>query len=147
MSARVFCPEERKEEAKKNEIREEGETIELYPKGGLMIMHSDKFSDKETENNVGKLQNLKNERHREEMEEITIERRNKDAETLRRGREEIDRSNQKNKEKEALLEKMLQTIQRLELEVKERRKTTRNEEEKIDFFPQWKPPQGLIGET
>ena len=34
MSARVFCPKEKKEEAKKNEASEEGETIGLYPKGG-----------------------------------------------------------------------------------------------------------------
>ena len=32
-SARVFCPEEKKEEAKKNEKREESETIELFPRG------------------------------------------------------------------------------------------------------------------
>ena len=54
VSVRVFCPEEKKEEAKKNEIREEGETIELYPKEGLVTRHSDKFSDKGLENNVGK---------------------------------------------------------------------------------------------
>ena len=53
VSARVFCPEEKKE-AKKNEAGEEGETIGLYPKGGLMTIYSDKFSDKELRNDVGK---------------------------------------------------------------------------------------------
>ena len=47
VSARVFCPEEKKEEAKRNEIREEGETIELYPKVGLVTIHSDKANLKE----------------------------------------------------------------------------------------------------
>ena len=54
VSARVFCPEEKKEETKSNKARAEDETIGLYPKGGLMTIHSDKFSDKGLENNVGK---------------------------------------------------------------------------------------------
>ena len=64
VSARVFCPEEKKEEAKRNEIKEEGETIELYPKGGLMTIYSDKFSDKELGNDVKKLRNPATERRK-----------------------------------------------------------------------------------
>ena len=41
---------------------------------------------------------------------------------------------------------MLQAVWRLEQEEEERRKPVLNEEEKIDFFPQWKPQQGVIGE-
>ena len=54
-------------------------------------------------------------------------------ETLRLVREEVTRIHQENKDREALLEKG--------------RKTIREEEEKIDFSPQWKPPQGVIEET
>ena len=45
MSARAFSPAREKEETEKNEGREEGELIELYPQGGLMVIHSDKSSD------------------------------------------------------------------------------------------------------
>ena len=39
----------------KSEGRKEGETIELYPKGGLMVIHSDKCSDKVPESNREKI--------------------------------------------------------------------------------------------
>ena len=48
VSAGEFC------QTKKREGRKEGEAIELYPKGGLMTIHSEKFGDKGLENNVGK---------------------------------------------------------------------------------------------
>ena len=48
MSAKVFSPAE-KEETEKNAGRRGGETIELYPKGGLMVIHSEKCSDKASE--------------------------------------------------------------------------------------------------
>ena len=96
MSAGEFC------QTKKSEGRKEGEAIELYPKGGLMTIHSEKFSDKGLENNVGKsvmrsdkfsdkglenyigkLRNSTQERREGEMEEITIEMRSRDEATLR----------------------------------------------------------------
>ena len=81
------------------------------------------------------------------MEEITVEKRSRDEATLRLEREETARIHQENKDSEALLEKLVKTIQRLELEAEERRKTIKKEEKKIDFFPQWKTPQGVIEET
>ena len=42
VSAKVFCPKEKKEETESNKERAEDEIIELYPKGGLMSIHSDK---------------------------------------------------------------------------------------------------------
>ena len=44
MSARVFSPAKRKEETKKSKEREEGELMELYPQGGLMVIDNDKSS-------------------------------------------------------------------------------------------------------
>ena len=44
VSAKVFSPAEEKEETEKSEGREEGEPIELYLQGGLMVKHSDKCS-------------------------------------------------------------------------------------------------------
>ena len=43
-----------KGEIEKKAGRRAGETIELYPKEGLMTIYSEKFSDKELENGVGK---------------------------------------------------------------------------------------------
>ena len=140
VSARVFCPEEKKEEAKKNEAREEGETIGLYPKGGLMtiysdkfsdkelrndvgksIIHSDKFSDKGLENDVKKRRNPATERRKGEIEEIAVGKRSMNNETLRLVGEEVTRIQQEKKDHEALVGKG--------------RKRIREEEEKIDFFP------------
>ena len=55
MSAEVFYPAKEKEETEKSEGRKEGETIELYPKGGLMVIHGDKCSDKVPESNREKI--------------------------------------------------------------------------------------------
>ena len=54
VSARVFHPQEKKGAQKNHERMDKSETIELNPKGGLVTIHSDKFSDKGQENNVGK---------------------------------------------------------------------------------------------
>ena len=54
MSAGVFSPAKEKEETEKSKGREEGEPIKLYPQGGLMVIHSDKFSDKVPGSNMGR---------------------------------------------------------------------------------------------
>ena len=58
---------------------------------------------------------------------------------------EKDSADQKRREFEEALVIALQAIRRLEQE-EEQRKPILNEEKKIDFFPQWKPQQGVIGE-
>ena len=56
-----------------------------------------------------------------------------DLETLRMVREEVTRIQLENRNRETSLGK--------------ERKTIMGEEEKIDFFPQWQPPQGVVEET
>ena len=74
-----------------------------------------------------------------------IVQRIRDADTLQRLSYEKDRADQKCRELEETLVIALQAIRRLEQE--EQRKPVLIEEEEIDFFPQWKPQQGVIGET
>ena len=50
------------------------------------------------------------------------------------------------KEHEEGLARNLQRIQELEQEVRSK-KSAREEEEKIDFFPAWKPAQGVMKNT
>ena len=71
MSAKVFSPAEEKEETEKSKGRREGETIELYPKGGLMVIHSDKCSDKVPESNREKILVSQSEVFKDTMKEIT----------------------------------------------------------------------------
>ena len=52
VSARAFHPQEKKGEQKKHEQMDEGETIELYPKGGVMAINGTKLSVKKAERNV-----------------------------------------------------------------------------------------------
>ena len=48
VSAGVFYPaREKEEETEKNEGGKEGEQMKLYPQSGLMVIHSDRLSDKE----------------------------------------------------------------------------------------------------
>ena len=128
-----YCSEE--EEAKENEISEEGENMELYPKGGLVTIHNDQFSDKGLENNVGKSVMHSDKAHlRErgftEVTSLTLPLQ------LRMEKEETARIHQENKDSETLFAKLVETIPGLDLEAEERSKTIRKEEEKIDFFPQ-----------
>ena len=46
VSARAFHPREKKREQEKHKRKVEGETIELYPKGGLVTRHSGKSERK-----------------------------------------------------------------------------------------------------
>ena len=55
MSAGVFSPAKEKEETEKSEGREEGEPVELYPQGGLMVIRSYKLSDTGSENSKEKI--------------------------------------------------------------------------------------------
>ena len=71
MSAKVFSPAEEKEETEKSEGRRESETMELYPKGGLMVIHSDKCSDKVPESNREKILVSQSEVFKDTMKEIT----------------------------------------------------------------------------
>ena len=70
--------------------------------------------------------------------------------------DEIDRTDQKNRELEESLGKALQAIKRLEARVQadkicksreEQRKPILDEGKKVDFFPQWTPQQGVVKET
>ena len=70
MSAKVFSPEE-KGEIEKNAGRGERETIELYPQGGLMVIHSEKCSDKASESNREKILMPQSEVFKNNLEEIT----------------------------------------------------------------------------
>ena len=47
VSAGVFYPAREKEETEKNEGGKEGEQMKLYPQSGLMVIHSDRLSNKE----------------------------------------------------------------------------------------------------
>ena len=61
MSAGVFSPAKEKEETEKSKGREEGEPIELYPQGGLMVIHSEKCIDKVPGSNMEKIFPLQSE--------------------------------------------------------------------------------------
>ena len=120
---------EAEEEMKRIKGRKEGKPIGLYPKGGLMVINSDMLSDKGTGNCVEKIRTWTKDVCKNRLEEKVIEWRNKDAETIRRGREEIVRIMQEIKEQKEIL----QNIRRLEQEEEKRRKPVLNEEKKIDF--------------
>ena len=47
VSAGVFYPAREKEETEKNKGRKEGEQMKQYSQSGLMVIHSDRLSDKE----------------------------------------------------------------------------------------------------
>ena len=83
------------------------------------VMHSDKFSDKELGNDVKKLQNPATER-----------------------REEDEKMRQIVKEHEEGMARLRQRIRKLEQEER-RLKDVQEKEGRIDFFPTWKPAQGV----
>ena len=114
MSARVFSPAKEKEETEKNEGREEGELMELYPQGGLMEIHSDKSSDKDMESSAERILPLQHELFKDILEEITTVMIDMDAEALQQAKEELARDEQRNKELAESLRIALQTLQRLE---------------------------------
>ena len=132
MSAEVFSPSKEKEETEKSEGREEGETVELYPQGGLMAIHSDKSSDKGPENRIEKILPSTSKVIKDSLEETAIGQRIRDEETIQKLRDETGRSDQKTREFEKALGIALQTIQRLEKE-EERRKPVLNEEKKKKY--------------
>ena len=82
--------------------------------------------------------------NQDRLEANVSEQKDKEEETIDRRREESDRMQQMIKEHEEGMARDLQRIKELEQEVR-RRKSAREEEEKIDFFPAWKPAQGFFG--
>ena len=92
MSARVFSPAKEKEETEKSKGREEGKPVELYPKGGLMTMHSDKSSDKGPENRIEEILPSTSKVFKDSLKEIAIVQRIRDTETLQRLSNEKDRA-------------------------------------------------------
>ena len=153
--SRIFSPAKEKEETEKSEGREEGELIELYPKGGLMVIHSDKSSDKDKEKSAERILPSQHELFEDILEEMTTVRIDTEAEELQGVKEELARDEQRNTIFSESLRIALHTLQRLEARVQaaeigeqreERRKLILNEEKKIYFFLQWEPQQGVIGE-
>ena len=110
-----------------------------------MAIHKDKSSDKGLENRIEKILPLASKVFKDSLEEIAIVQRIRDEKTIQRLRDETDRADQKTREFEKALGIALQAIQRIEKE-EEQRKPVPNEEKKIDFFPKWKPQQGVIRE-
>ena len=114
VSTGVFSPAKEKEETEKSKGREEGAPIELYPQGGIMVIHSDKLSDRGPENSIEKILSSQSKVFKDSLEEIAPVLRNMDAETLQRMSDERDRTDQKNRELEESLGIALQVIKRLE---------------------------------
>ena len=81
MSAGEFC------QTKKSKGRKEGEQLELYPKGGLMVSHSDKCSDNVPESNREKILALQSEVFKYIPEEITPIPSNIELEMLKQWKE------------------------------------------------------------
>ena len=111
-----------------------------------MAIHSDKSSEKGPENRIEKILPSTSKVFKDSMKEIVIVQRIRDAETLHTLSNEKDRADQRTREFEKALVIALQAIRRLEQE-EEQRKPVLNKEKKINFFPWWKPQQGVIGET
>ena len=125
VSARVFSPEKGKEETEKSEGREEGELMELYPQGGLMVIHSDKSSDKDPESSAERILLSQHELFEDILEEIAPVRITMDAVTLQRVRDGMARDEQRNRELEVSLRIALQTLQRLEARVQAAERRTK----------------------
>ena len=113
----VFSPAKEKEETDKSEGMEVGEPIELYPQGGLMVIHSDKCCDKVPGSNREKIFLSQSEMFMDILEEIAPVLRNMDAEMLKQRSEDRNRTDQKNRELEDSLGIALQAIKRLEARV------------------------------
>ena len=93
MSAKVFSPAKEKEEREKSEGRKKGETIELYPKGGLMVIHSDKCSDKVPGSNREKIFISQSEVFKDTLEEIAPIPIKMEVEMLKQWNKERDLKN------------------------------------------------------
>ena len=146
VSAGAFRPREEKGEKKNHERMEEVGTLELYPKGGLMVINETKLRNEKAERYVEKMHIQEKEVNQDRLEANVSEQKDKEEETINRRREESNRMRQMIKEHEEGMARDLQRIKELEQEVR-RRKSAREEEEKIDFFPAWKPVQGVMENT
>ena len=83
MSAKAFSPAREKEETEKNKGREEGELKELYPQGGLIVIHSDKSSDKDKESSTERILPSQYELFEDILEEMTTVRKDMEPEDER----------------------------------------------------------------
>ena len=156
MTAKVFSPAKAKEETEKSQGRKEGETIELYPKGRLMVIHSDKCSDKVPGGNRAKISISQSELSKDTLEEIAPIPSNMEVEMLKQWDKERDRADQRNRGLEESLGIALQAIKRLG-EIMQAKKSGRAREEQsipvleegkeVDFFQQGKSQQGVVEET
>ena len=99
-----------------------------------MAIRRDKSSDKGPKNRIQKILPLTGKVFKDSLEE-----------TLQRLSNEKDRADQKTRECKKALVIALQTLQRLEQE-EEQKITFLNKEKNIDFFPQWRPQQGVLRE-
>ena len=134
MSAKVFSPEKEKEETEKSVGRREGETIELYPpQGGLMVIHRDKCSDKVPGGNREKIFISKIEVFNDTLEDIAPIPNNMEVEMVKQWEEETDRINLRSRELEKSLGIALQTIKRLE-EMRQAEQLGKTEEEQRKTF-------------
>ena len=146
MSARAFSPAREKEEAVKNEGREEGELIELYPQRGLLVIHSDKSSDKDKESSAERILTSQHELFEDILEEMMTVRIDMEAEELQWVKEELARDEQRNEKLAESLRIALQTLQRLELLIRgvlEMRLNWASQAEGVGFFSLGKP--GRVG--
>ena len=116
--------------------------MELYPKGGLMVINETNLMDKKAERNVEKRHILKKDVNQGRLEENVSERKEKEEETIKRRGEEDERMRQIIKEQEEGIARNRQKIRELEQKIR-RLKSAEGKEGKIDFFPTWKPAQGL----
>ena len=91
ISARTFHPQEKKGEQKEHERMDKSETIELYPKGGVMVINGTRLSDKKAERNIEKVQIPENDVDQDRLEEIVSERKDKEEEIISKRRKEDNR--------------------------------------------------------
>ena len=84
VSSRAFHPQEKKGEEKKHKQMDEGETIDLYPKGGVMVINETKLSDKKAERNIEKVQTQEKDVDQDRLEENVSERKDNKEEIIGR---------------------------------------------------------------
>ena len=90
--------------------------IELYPQGGLMVIHSDKSSDKDKESSTEKISS-QHELFGDILEEKTTLRIDAEGEELQRVKEELAKDEQRNEKLAESLRIALDTLQRLEARI------------------------------
>ena len=88
--------------------------MELYPKGGLMVINETKLKDKKAERNVEKRHILKKDVNQGRLEENVSKRKEKEEETIKRRGEEDERMKQIIKEHEEGMARNQQKIRELE---------------------------------